>query len=55
MKKIKLYGYLMTEKQGKELNKMLTEDILSRYNNPEYMDNSIIEVFVQDNKLEESK
>lgn len=45
------YGYLMTEKQAEELSQQLTEDILERYDNPEYYNTDIIEQFVQDNKL----
>ena len=50
--KQKYYGYLMTEKQAEALSEMLTENILERYNNPEYIDLDIVETFAQDNKLE---
>ena len=44
-------GYVMTEKQMEELSNSLEEDILERYNDPEYYDPSIIDEFVIDNKL----
>lgn len=49
--KSRVYGYLMTEKQAEKLSGLLTEDILSRYNYPEYFDSDIIEQFAKDNKL----
>ena len=55
MKRHKYYGYLMTEKQSEMLSELLTENILERYNNPEYLDFSIVEAFAQDNKLKKAK
>jgi len=46
------FGFKMTEKQREKLSDLLTEDILERYNNPEYLNYDIVEAFAQDNKLE---
>jgi len=54
-KKHKLYGYLMTEKQAEELSEELIEDILERYNNPEYYDPEIVEEFAHNNKLKRAE
>ena len=45
------FGFKMTEKQMYELSELLTENILERYNNPEYLDYDIVEAFAQDNNL----
>ena len=49
------YGYLMTEEQAEKLSDSLTEDILERYNTPEYLDPQIIEDFAIENKLKKAK
>jgi len=49
------FGFEMTEKQAEKLSDLLTENILERYNNPEYYDPDIIEEFAQNNKLKRSK
>lgn len=45
------FGYWMTERQSEKLSDLLTEDILERYNYPEYYDPDIIEQFAKNNKL----
>lgn len=49
------FGFKMTEEQVEELSDLLTEDILERYNNPEYLNPDIIEAFAQDNKLQRAE
>jgi hypothetical protein len=48
------FGFKMTEKQLEKLSDILTENILERYNNPEYLDYSIVENFAIDNKLQKA-
>jgi len=38
----------LTDEQKKELTEILTENILERYDHPEYWDNSIIEAYYSD-------
>jgi len=38
-------------KLAKQLRKALQDDILMRYDNPEYWDNQIVEDFYQNNKI----
>jgi hypothetical protein len=45
------YGFKMTTKQLYKLSDLLTENILERYNTPEYIDYNIIEHFAIENKL----
>jgi len=47
------FGYIMTEEQSKELDKILEEDILERYNNSQYWDERTIEGFAIENNLKE--
>lgn len=48
------YNDLPPNKQA-ELNKLLTEDILNRYDHPQYYDGQIIEDFIHDYEVEEEK
>ena len=48
------YNDLPPDKQ-KELDKLLTEDILERYDNPEYYDTQIIDDFICDYEAEETQ
>jgi len=48
-------GHQMSVEQKEELIDMLKEDILDRYNNPEYWSQDIVDEFAQDNKLESAK
>jgi hypothetical protein len=41
-------GKKLTKKQLKELRKILAQDILDRYDNPEYWDESLADDTVQD-------
>ena len=50
--KAEAFGYKMTSQQLLELQEILREDILLRYDNEEYYDKELIEVFAQDNNLE---
>lgn len=50
-KLVTAYGFKMTEEQMYKLSDLLTEDILERYNNPEYLNYEIVESFAQDNNL----
>lgn len=54
-KQTSAFGFKMSEKQMFELDDLLKEDILVRYNNNEYWDSDIIETFAHDNKLKRSK
>jgi len=48
------YNDLPKNKQ-EELDKLLTEDILERYDNPEYYDIKIIEEFIHDYEIKQKK
>jgi len=48
------YNDLPKNKQ-EELDKLLTEDILERYDNPEYYDHKIVEDFIHDYEAEQEK
>jgi len=50
-KHIFAFGFEMTEMEKFDLDGLLKEDILQRYNNNEYWDQKIIEVFAYENKL----
>ncbi len=41
------------ETLAKELRKILRENILNRYDGPEYWDNDVVEVFLQDHQIRE--
>ena len=51
VKRISFFGFEMTEKQRFELDDLLREDILDRYNNSEYWDPDIIETFAHEKRL----
>ena len=42
----------ITDEQQKELNEILTEDILERYNNSEYWDTDVILQYYVDNNID---
>jgi len=48
------YNDLPPDKQA-ELDKILTDDILMRYDNPEYYDHQIVEEFLHDYEVEQEK
>ena len=54
-KKTIFMSYEMTVKQAEELEEMLIEDILNRYNHPEYWNEDIIEEYANENNLEEGR
>jgi len=51
MDKVVVSGYVMTKKQRNKLMKLLTEDILERYDNVEYWDEDVVEEFATENRL----
>jgi hypothetical protein len=52
IKMAKFYGFEMTEEQAEQLSDVLTEDILQRYNTPEYINWDIVEEFAQEHNLQ---
>jgi hypothetical protein len=53
--KNKAFGYYMTFRQAAKLSKLLTEDIIERYDHPEYHNPSIVEMFAHNNHLEQAE
>ena len=53
--KVEAFGYLMTSQQELELKKELSEDILFRYDHPEYWDWEFVEQYACENKLKPVK
>ena len=47
MKKELFMGYEMTKNQIKKLKLYLKEDIIERYNHPEYWDQDLVDEFVR--------
>ena len=48
-------GYMMTREQREEVDRLLLEDIVNRYNHPEYHDYDIVEEFAIDNDLKQGE
>lgn len=52
---ISAFGFKMTENQREELRELLTADILERYDNSEYWDPDVVEVFATEHRLKRNE